>query len=152
MPPCGWADVTVSLPPVATDPAQPGRGPARDANAHNGVAAVAGTNGYTAIDKGAPLAAVDSDTDGLTDDFEKLALTNPLSADTDADGLTDGFEALHSHTDPLSADTDQDGIGDAAEVAARSDAGSIPASPASRGSAITPRMFAAACWTPIWMA
>jgi cell wall-associated NlpC family hydrolase len=118
--------VTVPLPPIATDPAQPGRDPARDANAHNGVAAVAGSNGYTAIDNGAPPAAVDSDTDGLTDDFEKLALTNPLSADSDADGLTDGFEALHSHTDPLSADTDKDGIGDAAEVTARSDAGSIP--------------------------
>jgi len=126
VPPCGWADVTVPLPPIATDPAQPGRDPARDANAHNGVAAVAGSNGYTAIDNGAPPAAVDSDTDGLTDDFEKLALTNPLSADSDADGLTDGFEALHSHTDPLSADTDKDGIGDAAEVTARSDAGSIP--------------------------
>jgi cell wall-associated NlpC family hydrolase len=126
VPSCGWADVTVPLPPVATDPAQPGPDPARDANAHNAVAAVAGTNGYTAIDRGAPPAAVDSDTDGLTDDFEKLALTNPLSADSDADGVTDGFEALHSHTDPLSADTDKDGIGDATEIKAGSDAGSIP--------------------------
>jgi hypothetical protein len=107
--------MTVPLPPVANYPAQPGRDSARDANAHNGVAAVAGSNGYTAINNGAPPAAVDSDTDGLTDDFEKLALTNPLSADSDADGLTDGFEALLSHTDPRSADTDQDGLGDAGD-------------------------------------
>ena len=82
--------------------------------------------GYTAIDNGAPPTAVDTDSDGLTDDFEKLAGTNPLAADTDADGLTDGFEALRSHTDPLAADTDKDGIADAAEVAAGTDAGTIP--------------------------
>lgn len=83
-------------------------------------------NGYTGIDNGAPPTALDTDADGLTDDFEKLALTNPLAADTDADGLTDGFEALSSHTDPLAADTDNDGIADAVEVAAGSDAGTIP--------------------------
>ena len=35
----------------------------------------------------------DSDSDGLTDAFEKLAGTNRLSGDTDADGLTDAYEA-----------------------------------------------------------
>jgi hypothetical protein len=114
MPPRGRADVTVPLPPVATPAAPPATDPARDGNAHHCVAGI-GTNGDTAIDSGARPAAVDSDADGLTDDFEKLALANPLTADSDADGLTDGFEALLSHTDPRSADTDQDGLGDAGD-------------------------------------
>ena len=89
-------------------------------------AAATASNRYTAIDDGAPPAAADTDSDGLTDDFEKLAGTDPLAADSDSDGLTDGFEALRSHTDPLAADTDKDGIADAAEVAAGTDAGTIP--------------------------
>src|SRR6476661_2134389 len=56
-----------------------------------------------AIDPGAPVTALDSDQDGLTDEFERLA-----------------------GTDPLSADTDHDGIGDAAEWAAGTPAGTIP--------------------------
>ena len=111
--------MSAPMPPVITDTG-------RDANAHNAVAAVPATNGYTGIDAGAPLTAADSDGDGLTDDFEKLAGTNPAMGDSDADGLTDGFEALHSHTDPLAMDTDRDGIPDAAEVAAGTDAGTIP--------------------------
>ncbi len=82
-------------------------------------------NSY-AIDPGAPVTALDSDQDGLTDEFERLAGTDPLSADTDHDGLTDAFEAMSSHTDPLDADTDHDGIGDAAEWAAGTPAGTIP--------------------------
>ena len=113
-------------------------------------AAATATNGYTGIDNGAPLTAVDTDHDGLTDDFEKLAGTNPLAPDTDADGLTDAFEALRSHTDPLAADTDHDGIADAAEVAAGSEPEPFPASPGSRAWATTPRMFAPACWTATW--
>ncbi len=113
--------MTSPTPPAVADPT-------RDPNAHNGTAAatVATTNNYTAIDNGAPLTAADTDADGLTNDFEKLAGTNPANADSDADGLTDGYEALHSHTDPLSADTDKDGIADAVEISAGSDAGQIP--------------------------
>src|SRR6476646_9268329 len=133
------AAVTAPAPPATADPT-------RDPNAHNGTAAAASTintnptsatppvgtpppstgNGYTGIDNGAPLTAADTDADGLTDDFEKLAGTNALTADSDADGLTDGYEALRSHTDPLAIDTDKDGISDAVEVAAGSDAGQIP--------------------------
>src|SRR6478735_1466197 len=113
--------MTTPTPPAITDPT-------RDANAHNGTAtaAVATTNNYSAIDNGVPVTAADTDADGLTNDFEKLAGTNAANADSDADGLTDGFEALRSHTDPLSADTDKDGIADAVEVSAGSDAGQIP--------------------------
>lgn len=113
------SDMTVPTPPTVTDHT-------RDANARNGAAPVATSNGYTGIDNGAPPKALDTDADGLTDDFEKLAGTNAASADSDSDGLTDGFEALRSHTDPLAEDTDSDGISDAAEIAARTDAGAIP--------------------------
>ena len=128
--------MTAPTPPVMVDPTRNPLAPTATgapAPAANGAAspttsaaAAAATNGYTGIDNGAPLTAVDTDHDGLTDDFEKLAGTNPLAPDTDADGLTDAFEALRSHTDPLAPDTDHDGIADAAEVAAGSDAGTIP--------------------------
>jgi len=75
--------VTLPPPPAFADLPRPVTDPARDANAHNGVAALTATNGYTSIDNGAAVAGVGSDTDALTDDFEKLALTNPLSADSD---------------------------------------------------------------------
>ncbi len=68
----------------------------------------------------------DTDQDGLTDEFEKLAGTNPQLADTDGDGLADGYEALKSRTDPLAADTDLDGVNDPAEIAAGTDAGHLP--------------------------
>jgi hypothetical protein len=77
-----------------------------------------------AIDSGAkPSAIFDTDSDGLTDDFEKLFGTDPKSADSDSDGLSDAFETSRSHTDPLLADTDSDGITDSVEVAAKTDAG-----------------------------
>ena len=68
----------------------------------------------------------DSDSDGLTDAFERLAGTNLLSGDTDADGLSDAYEAAQSHTDPLSGDTDRDGLSDTAELASGGDAGRLP--------------------------
>lgn len=91
----------------------------------NPISNSAAPNPY-AIDPGAAVTDPDTDHDGLTDAFERLAGTNPLSADSDSDGLTDGFEALSSHTDPLAADTDHDGVGDAAEWAAHTPAGTIP--------------------------
>ena len=77
------------------------------------------------MDAGVPLDR-DSDSDGLTDAFERLAGTNLLSGDTDADGLSDAYEAAQSHTDPLSGDTDRDGLSDTAELASGSDAGRLP--------------------------
>ena len=71
-------------------------------------------------------AQLDTDRDGLTDQFEALAGTDTMNADTDGDGLTDAYEAMVSHTDPLKGDTDGDGISDAAEVAQRTDAGTVP--------------------------
>ena len=82
---------------------------------------------YDQIDAGASLdQAKDSDSDGLTDAFERLAGTSPTKVDTDDDGLNDIFEALTSHTDPLSADTDLDGVSDPTEFAQGADAGRIP--------------------------
>ncbi len=62
----------------------------------------------------------------MTDEFERLAGTDPNKGDSDADGLSDAYEAMVSHTDPLLADTDQDKINDATEVAQGSDAGKVP--------------------------
>ncbi len=82
---------------------------------------------YDQIDAGAPVhAPADTDHDGLTDAFEKLARMDPRSADTDHDGLSDAFETIRSHTDPLSADTDHDGVSDPSELSAGTDAGRIP--------------------------
>ena len=77
------------------------------------------------IDSGASLDR-DTDLDGLTDTFEKLAGTNLRSGDSDSDGLSDAYEAVQSHTDPLAADTDRDALTDAAELASGSDAGRLP--------------------------
>lgn len=68
----------------------------------------------------------DTDRDGLTDEFERLAGTDAAHQDSDADGLTDAYEAGVSHTDPLLADTDGDDVGDAAEIAQGSEAGTVP--------------------------
>jgi hypothetical protein len=78
-----------------------------------------------AIDSGETL-DVDTDFDGLTDAFEKLAGTNVRSGDSDSDGLSDAYEAVQSHTDPLAADTDRDAVPDVAELAAGTDAGRLP--------------------------
>ena len=63
----------------------------------------------------------DADGDGLNDEAEFAAETNPTVNDTDDDGLTDGVEADpteagYSGTNPLLADTDGDGRTDGAEV------------------------------------
>jgi cell wall-associated NlpC family hydrolase len=75
--------------------------------------------GYDRIDSGSvPGGSVrdtdtDTDADGLTDEFERLAGTDIALTDTDADDLSDAYELVTSHTDPLSADSDADGIPDA---------------------------------------
>jgi cell wall-associated NlpC family hydrolase len=84
--------------------------------------------GYDQIDTGTDLlhvgtSAVDTDLDGLTDEYELLAGTDSTLADTDHDGLTDAFELITSHTDPLLADTDSDQVSDALEYATGTPAG-----------------------------
>lgn len=59
---------------------------------------------------------LDSDGDGLTDEYELSIGTDPFNPDTDGDGLGDGDEVLFYGTDPLNADTDWDGLSDGAEV------------------------------------
>lgn len=63
----------------------------------------------------------DSDHDGVTDEQEALAGTDPSDPDSDHDGLTDAQEMEYG-TDPRAADTDGDGFSDADEVKAGSDA------------------------------
>jgi hypothetical protein len=75
----------------------------------------------------APVAAADTDGDGLTDAFEaRWGLTDPTLADTDGDGLGDASEDLDADrvgnlgeerygTDPGNPDTDGDGIIDGDE-------------------------------------
>lgn len=62
-------------------------------------------------------AALDADSDGLTNVMEYRWSTNPQLADTDGDGLTDGAENSTHLTFPAMADTDGDALSDAAEVA-----------------------------------
>ncbi|MEM7383739.1 MAG: LamG-like jellyroll fold domain-containing protein, partial [Verrucomicrobiota bacterium] len=66
------------------------------------------------------LVAVDSDGDGLSDEEEVEAGTDPLVPDTDGDLLSDGDEVTRG-TDPLEKDTDQGGAWDGLEVQVGSD-------------------------------
>ena len=58
---------------------------------------------------------VDSDNDGLPDDYEIEIGTDPYNPDTDGDGLTD-YEEDELGTDPLDPDTDDDGLSDWEEL------------------------------------
>lgn len=71
---------------------------------------------------------VDSDSDGLTDNYELAYGGNPgvydpgldldpSVADTDNDGLSDGDEVSVYLTSPLLIDTDNDGLSDGSEIA-----------------------------------
>ncbi|MEQ1502044.1 MAG: MYXO-CTERM sorting domain-containing protein [Myxococcota bacterium] len=73
----------------------------------------------------------DGDFDGLFDDAEALAGTDPADPDTDDDGLTDGDELAYP-TDPLDDDTDDDGLLDGDEVAH----GTLPTSDDTDGDAL----------------
>lgn len=61
-----------------------------------------------------PDGSDDFDGDGLTNQAEQTANTNPLLADTDGDGLPDAWEVA-KYLDPVRADQDGDSIGDAAD-------------------------------------
>lgn len=69
----------------------------------------------TEVDAG-PIAVVDSDGDGLTNDEERIAGTSVAKPDTDGDGLGDREEVKVYDTDPKKMDTDGDGYDDGAEV------------------------------------
>lgn len=58
----------------------------------------------------------DTDRDGLTNDQESQAGTNPAVQDTDGDMLSDGDEVKKYRTDSLKADSDGDGYTDAQEI------------------------------------
>jgi thrombospondin type 3 repeat protein len=61
-------------------------------------------------------AAVDSDGDGLSDDFEIANHLDPQNPDSDRDYLNDGDEVDRYKTGPLNQDTDNDDISDGDEV------------------------------------
>jgi hypothetical protein len=63
-----------------------------------------------------PVNTQDSDSDGLTDEEEKLIGTNPEKVDSDDDGLFDRDEVKIYKTNPLVSDTDKDGFSDGSEV------------------------------------
>lgn len=70
-----------------------------------------------APDPAAPSAIPsDPDGDGLTNDQELNAGTDPNNADTDGDGLNDGEELTKYRTDPKNFDTDKDDLMDGEEV------------------------------------
>ena len=56
-----------------------------------------------------PLESLDSDSDGLGDNYEVTNNLNAFDADSDADGLEDGTE-IALGTNPLSNDSDFDGV------------------------------------------
>jgi len=69
------------------------------------------------VDAGTDPLATDTDGDGLDDGIERRTHgTDPLVTDTDGDGLDDGEEVVDSNTDPTAADTDDDGFPDGREV------------------------------------
>ncbi len=61
-------------------------------------------------------AALDADTDGLSNALEFRWGTNPQLANSDGDSITDGVEVNTHGTFPNTADTDGDGLSDSAEI------------------------------------
>ena len=94
--------------------------PADNNNVENGNsvnANIQATPSVTPIPDTTPVEApIDSDSDGLNDEDEKMYSTNPFNSDSDLDGLTDRDETKTWKTDPLNSDTDGDGYSDGEEV------------------------------------
>jgi len=65
-----------------------------------------------------PSEPLDTDSDGLTDEEEKVLGTAISIADTDGDLLSDYDEVRIWNTNPLNPDTDNDGFTDGAEIEA----------------------------------
>jgi hypothetical protein len=63
-----------------------------------------------------PVEEIDSDADGLTDELETTAGTDPSLPDSDADGVSDSDEVDFYGTDAIDPDTDDDGFDDAEEL------------------------------------
>lgn len=64
----------------------------------------------------ATFSQIDSDGDGLTDEFEKtVSKSDPRSVDTDGDGIADG-EELTRRCSPIQKDTDGDRLLDGEEL------------------------------------
>lgn len=72
----------------------------------------------------------DSDGDGLTDEGEAAAGTDPFVTDSDLDGLTDGDEVNIHKTMPTVADSDGDGFPDGAEISSGTDPNDANSKPA----------------------
>lgn len=71
---------------------------------------------YSLDSSDASDAALDLDSDGLSNLQEYLNGTDPSVADSDSDGLSDGNEFYAYRTNPTSADTDGDTLSDSAEI------------------------------------
>jgi murein DD-endopeptidase MepM/ murein hydrolase activator NlpD len=74
------------------------------------------------------LATMDTDSDGLSDEYETKIGTDPLKADSDGDSLSDSFERAHGF-DPRQIDSDHDGLTDQFEVASGQTTGPITGDP-----------------------
>lgn len=74
------------------------------------------TQGADIVTVTAPVAPVDTDLDGISDEEEVKWGTDPNVVDTDGDGLSDRQEIYFFSSDPLKRDTDGDGYEDGAEV------------------------------------
>jgi peptidoglycan/xylan/chitin deacetylase (PgdA/CDA1 family) len=101
--------------------------------------------GYCVLDIPMSITWVDSDSDGLPDNWEIILGLDPNDPDTNGDGILDGDEdadgdGLSNHnefiysTDPLNPDSDGDGVNDGDEV----DQGSNPNDPSDEGIAPDP--------------
>lgn len=77
-----------------------------------GIVEVFDDAGKRGFEKFQLLIIMDSDGDGLTDEFEAEIDSSPDSSDSDGDYITDWYELNIYGTDPLNPDTDGDGLPD----------------------------------------